>query len=88
MSDGHPSTMTDYFNRVADLAGLPRPPLITLAQGEAQLSLGMRGYMQESRRLCNDKVLRELGVSLRYPDLDRGLATCFADNGDQPRPAG
>lgn len=88
VSDGHPSTMTDYFNRVADLAGLPRPPLITMAQGEAQLSLGMRGYMQESRRLCNDKVLRELAVSLRYPDLDRGLAACFADNAGHPRPAG
>jgi Nucleoside-diphosphate-sugar epimerases len=25
-TDGHPSTMTDYFNQVADYAGLPRPP--------------------------------------------------------------
>jgi nucleoside-diphosphate-sugar epimerase len=26
VSDGHPSNMTDYFFRVADAAGLPRPP--------------------------------------------------------------
>ena len=77
VSDGHPSTMTDYYNRVADQAGLPRPPLITLAQGDERLSVGMRSYMQESRRLDNRKMLRELAVKLRYPDLVSGLPACF-----------
>ena len=31
-TDGHPSTMTDYFNQVADYAGLPRPPQISMAE--------------------------------------------------------
>ena len=30
VSDGNPSTMTDYFNHVADYAKLPRPPQISL----------------------------------------------------------
>ncbi|MES9856917.1 MAG: SDR family oxidoreductase [Sedimenticola sp.] len=78
VSDGQPGNMTDYFNRVADRAGLARPPLISLADGEERLSSGMISYMRESRRLGNRKMLRELGVVLSYPDLDRGL--CFLDS--------
>lgn len=77
-SDGHPSTMIDYFNQVADIAGLPRPPQISLAEGERQLSPGMLSYLRESRRLSNRKLRRELGVALRYPDLKSGLPACFA----------
>jgi len=73
VSDGHPTTMTDYFNRLADLAGLPRPPLIPLAAGEGRLSAGMLSYMRESRRLDNRRMLDELEVVLRYPDLLSGL---------------
>jgi nucleoside-diphosphate-sugar epimerase len=73
VSDGHPTTMTDYFCRLADAAGLPRPPLIPLAEGEERLSPGMMSYMRESRRLDNGKMLAELGVELQYPTLARGL---------------
>ncbi|RMG34415.1 MAG: SDR family oxidoreductase [Gammaproteobacteria bacterium] len=75
--DGSPGNMADYFNRVADLAGLPRPPVIDLAEAEGALSAGLRSYLAESRRLRNDKLLRELGLVLRYPDLEAGLPACF-----------
>lgn len=75
--DGHPSTMTDYFCQVADAAGLPRPPQIPLAEADGQVSAGMLSYLKESRRLSNQRLLDELGVSLRYPDLAQGLAPCF-----------
>lgn len=71
--DGAPSTMTDYFFRVADAAGLPRPPVIPLAEAGEALSPGMLSYMSESRRLSNRRMIEELGVSLRYPTLDAGL---------------
>ena len=71
--DGHPTTMTDYFMRIAELTGLPEPPLISLAEAQRQLSPGMRSYMAESRRLSNAKMIRELGVELRYPTLAEGL---------------
>jgi nucleoside-diphosphate-sugar epimerase len=80
VSDGRPGNMTDYFNRVADLAGLARPPLISLQQAQQELSPGLLSYLGESRRMDNAK-LRELQVSLRYPDLDSGLAACFAEPG-------
>jgi len=75
VSDGHPGTMTEYFFAVADAVGLPRPPEITLAQAQQQLSSGMLSYLSESRRLRNAKLLTELQVQLRYPDLASGLAS-------------
>ncbi|BCU06012.1 SDR family oxidoreductase [Allochromatium tepidum] len=74
VSDGHPSTMTEYFMQIAEAAGLPQPPLIGMAEASAHLSEGMMGYMSESRRLSNRRLREELGVELRYPTLAEGLA--------------
>ncbi len=74
VSDGHPGNMTDYFNRVADAAGLPRPPVIPLEAAARQLSAGMLSYLRESRRLDNRRMLSLPGVELRYPTLEAGLA--------------
>lgn len=74
VSDGHPTTMTDYFFRVADALGLPRPPALPLDLARKRVSDGMRSYLAESRRIDNRKMLTELGVTLRYPTLDEGLA--------------
>ena len=80
VSDGNPTTMTDYFDRIADLTGLPRPPKIPLQEARMKLSSGMLSYMQESRRLDNRKMLDDLGISLQFPDLRSGLPACFVDS--------
>ena len=85
VADGNPGNMRDYFDRVADLAGLPRAPLIKLAEAEGRLSAGLMSYLGESRRLDNRKMREELGVTLRYPTLGEGLAAC-ADDPDQIPP--
>ena len=79
VSDGHPSNMVDYFNRIADRAGLPRPPTLNRVEAEQQLTPGMLGYMRESKRLRNERMLSELGIELQYPDLEAGLDSCFVD---------
>ena len=76
VSDGQPGNMRDYFDRVADLFGLPRAPMISLAEGKDQLSAGLLSYLDESRRLDNRKMIEDLGISLRYPDLASGLEAC------------
>lgn len=78
VSDGTPGNMTDYFNQVAKRAGLAPPPVIGLEQAKAELSSGLLSYLAESRRLNNHKMLSDLGVELRYPDLQSGLAACFS----------
>ncbi len=79
VSDGHPSNMTDYFFRVADAAGLPRPPEVSQDEAETALSAGMLSFLNDSRRMHNDKLLYELGIKLQYPDLAAGLKSCFKD---------
>lgn len=78
VSDGHPTTMTDYFFRVADVLGLARPPEISMAEAQRRLSPNMLSFLQESRRLDNRRMLSELGVDLEYSDLARGLAASIA----------
>lgn len=72
-TDGQPSTMTEYFNQVADYAGLVRPPQVSLADAQGVMSAGMMSYLQESRRIGNAKLLAELGVELKYPGLTDAL---------------
>lgn len=72
-ADGQPTTMCDYFLKVARANNLPEPPLITLEQAKKQLSAGMLSYMAESRRINNQKLLSTFKISLKYPDLDKGL---------------
>ena len=80
--DDEPGNMTDYFNRVADLAGLPRPPVISLQQARERLSPGLLSYLGESRRLSNRRMREELQVDLRYPTLAEGLPACFDRAGE------
>ncbi len=77
VSDGHPGNMAEYFDAIAERAGLPLPPKIPMREAAARLSPGMLSYMGESRRLNNRKMLNELGIVLRYPTLETGLAECF-----------
>lgn len=77
VSDGHPTTMTDFFFRVADLLGIPRPPVVTRAQARRELGEEMLSYLAESKRIDNRRLREELGVELMYPDLDAGLPSCF-----------
>lgn len=71
--DGTELAMGDYFDLVADLWGLPRPPRLSRAEASMQLSPVVMSFLSESRRLDNDRLLRELRLSLRYPTVREGL---------------
>ena len=73
-SDGHPSAMTDFFFSVADMTGLPRPPVVDKQEATAALSTEMRSYLAESKRIDNTRMREHLGVDVRYPDLASGLS--------------
>jgi nucleoside-diphosphate-sugar epimerase len=65
--------MGDYFDLVADLHGLAHPPRITRAAAAAQMSPMQLSFMNESRRLDNRRMRRELRLKLRYPTVADGL---------------
>ena len=71
--DGNPSTMNDYFLRVAEVMDLPAPPQISLQQAQAELSAGMLSYLAESKRISNEKLRRHFKTEFQYPDLQAGL---------------
>jgi nucleoside-diphosphate-sugar epimerase len=66
--------MGEYFDLVADLHGLPRPPRLTREQAAATLSPMTLSFMGESRRLRNRRLTQELRLRLRYPTVREGLA--------------
>ena len=79
VSDGHPETMTTYFNRVADLNGLNRPQTVSWSEAQASLPPGMLDFLKESRRVDNLNMLNGLEIKLKYPDADSGLRACIEE---------
>ncbi len=65
--------MGDYFDLVARLAGLPRPPRISRAEAAVRLSPLTLSFMSESRRLANRRLKQELRLRLRYPTVEDAL---------------
>ena len=68
--------MGDYFDLVADLFALARPPRVARAGpvGAAPAWSPMQlSFMNESRRLSNARLKRELRLRLRYPTVTQGL---------------
>lgn len=61
--------MGDYFDRVADACGLPRPPRLAREEVRQAVTPAMWSFMAESRRLSNARMKTELKVKLRYPTL-------------------
>lgn len=72
-SDDSEMKMGDYFDLVADRAGLPRPPRVRRAEAAGRIPAGLLSFMGESRRLVNRRVKAELGVRLRYPTVFDGV---------------
>jgi len=67
--------MGDYFDVVADAFKLPRPPRLSRAETQRAVSPMMWSFMNESRRLTNTRMKRELKVRLRYPTVGATLRT-------------
>ena len=72
-ADDAPMKMADYFDLVADHYGLERPRRVSWQEAQKEISPGMLSYMNESRRIANDRIKQELGVRLRYPGVREGL---------------
>jgi nucleoside-diphosphate-sugar epimerase len=59
--------MGDWFDAVADAFSLPRPPRVSWEEAEHRVAPMLLSFMNESRRLANGRMKRELRVRLRYP---------------------
>lgn len=66
----------EVIGHAADLLGLPRPPLVRFE--EADLSPMARSFYGENKRVANDRMKNDLGVTLAYPTYRDGLAAILA----------
>jgi nucleoside-diphosphate-sugar epimerase len=73
VNDDSQIKMGDYFDLVAQRAGLPRPPRIAYAEAARLLPAAQLSFMSESRRLVNRRMKQELGVRLRYATVADGI---------------
>lgn len=74
ISDDSALRMGDWFDKLADAFVLARPPRVTRAEAQARLSPQLLSFMNESRRLDNTRMKRELKLRLRYPTVEVGIA--------------
>ncbi|MES2845478.1 MAG: SDR family oxidoreductase [Pseudomonadota bacterium] len=69
--DDDPAPPEDVIGYAAELLGLPPPPAIPYDQ--AEMTPMARSFYAESKRVRNDRIKDELGVSLLYPTYRQGL---------------
>ncbi|MFN3231383.1 MAG: SDR family oxidoreductase [Alphaproteobacteria bacterium] len=79
LCDDEPAPPQDVTAFACDLLGLPVEPLTPIE--EADLSPMARSFYGESKRVRNDKMKTELGVTLAYPTYRDGLRALLAKNG-------
>ncbi|HEX4325695.1 MAG TPA: NAD-dependent epimerase/dehydratase family protein [Burkholderiales bacterium] len=77
-SDGGEIRMGDYFDLVADAFGLARPPRLPRAAIVQAVSPALLSFMNESRRLDNARLRRELPIRWFAPTVEAGVAAAKA----------
>lgn len=74
--DDDPAPPQDVLAYAATLLGLPVPP--DLPFDPARMTPMAASFYAESKRVRNDRIKRDLGVVLHYPDYRSGLAAILA----------
>ncbi len=72
-TDDSEMKMGDYFDLVADNYNLPHPPRIPRNQATGLISPAMLSFMNESRRISNARMKKELHSILRFPTVLEGI---------------
>jgi nucleoside-diphosphate-sugar epimerase len=73
VSDGAPVPRAEYYSEVARQIGAPPPQFI-----DPDPSWPRAARAESNRRVCNDRLLAELRVTLTYPDYRAGLAAILS----------
>jgi nucleoside-diphosphate-sugar epimerase len=78
VTDGSDECSTRFLQRVARLADLPEPPLISRDVARNTFTESAWSFLRESRRVDNRRMREVLGVALAYHDLDAGIRASLA----------
>jgi len=73
VADDLPASSAEVTEFACELLGLPVPPLVSWDDVVPTMSAMARSFYAESRRVKNDRLKHDLGVTLRYPTYREGL---------------
>jgi nucleoside-diphosphate-sugar epimerase len=73
ITDGTALSTTEFLERVARLTGLPQPPQVSMEEAQLTFSPERLSFINESRHVSNERMLRNLGVQLCYSDVEAGI---------------
>jgi nucleoside-diphosphate-sugar epimerase len=77
VTDGNSISSTAFFDAVAKIAGLPCPPRVSMEEAQLTFSPERLSFLNESRRVGNERMLKHLGVTLKYADIEAGIRASF-----------
>lgn len=80
LADDMPSPSHMLISYACDLFGLQPPPLIPYE--EADMAPIARSFYADNKRVKNDKIKDDLGVTLKYPNYMEGLDACLEEEAD------
>jgi nucleoside-diphosphate-sugar epimerase len=78
VTDGAPASPNEQIECAAGLLGIDPPPLLPFDEAKRTLSPFLMSFYEGCARVRNDKLKRELDVTLRYPDYRTGLQALLA----------
>jgi len=73
ITDGNACSSTEFLDRVAALAGLPPAPRVSMDEAQLTFTPERLSFLNESRRVSNERMVKHLGVRPRYTDMDEGI---------------
>ena len=73
LGNGNACSSTEFLDRVAALTQLPQSPRVSMDEAQLTFSPERLSFLHESRRVSNERMLRHLGVKLKYGDMDAGI---------------
>ncbi|MDO5705737.1 MAG: SDR family NAD(P)-dependent oxidoreductase, partial [Paracoccus sp. (in: a-proteobacteria)] len=77
--DNDPAPPEDVIACAAEMLGVPVPP--AEAFDRADMDAMARSFYSESKRVRNDRITHDLGITLKYPDYRSGLAAILEQEG-------
>lgn len=75
LADDHPAPSHEVIAYACTLLGVDVPPLIPFEQ--ADLAPMVRSFYKDNKRIKNDRIKNDLGITLFHADYKSGLSACF-----------
>lgn len=75
LADDLPAPSHEVIAYACGMLDLPCPPLISFE--DAELAPITRSFYSDNKRVSNEKIKKELGIKLKYPDYKSGLRGCL-----------